>query len=219
MYDEPFVSTHDGIMDSYKQLPNGEGYWWKEWINETFIKVLRIKMNDMLELDRDESQFHVICLGQRNLATTFMEHLEHTYFPPMSDINDEFSFRLFKWEDLDWVICSVPIAKANTCYLAASAVGCRLANGVPHIIGIANTGKGVVNTRESLEGELPFGLKGVTETVFPLNNERTFTLEPDHQRPGPVLGGMGNFRPAPARKPPQEPDLLDIITARRKRKR
>ncbi len=79
--------------------------------------------------------------------------LEYDYFPPGTKSNDELFLRLINWEDMVWGIISIPKEKKELMERVASEIGLRIADGTPYLF---TNGK---------------------VKVFPLNNERAFTLE------------------------------------------
>lgn len=80
--------------------------------------------------------------------------LEHTYFPPGTDLNKDFIMRLINWEGIIWSIVSIPKTEISLMEEVAAKNGLRLAEGIPHI----------------------FSQKGTK--AFPIkDNERIFTLE------------------------------------------
>lgn len=83
----------------------------------------------------------------------FAVRLEHEYYPPGSDMNNDFCLRMFEWEDMKWIIVSVPKTEMDILKKVAHECGLKIADGVPTVFG-----------------------SGKIET-FPINNERVFTLE------------------------------------------
>lgn len=80
--------------------------------------------------------------------------LEHTYFPPGSDINKDFIMRLVNWEGTIWSIVSIPKTEIDLMKKVAAKNGLRLAKGTPQMF--------------TQGGKKPFPIK---------DNERIFTLE------------------------------------------
>jgi hypothetical protein len=79
--------------------------------------------------------------------------LENTYFKPGTTRNDLFVMRIIEWEELTWVMVSIPISDKGLMEKAAQVSGLRVADGVPTM------------------------LQGGGVSHFPVSNERVFTLE------------------------------------------
>lgn len=82
-----------------------------------------------------------------------VQTLEHAYYKPGTPRNNLFNLRIIKWEDITWVIVSIPITEKAKMESVAKVSGLRIANGVPMMI----------------------DSKG--RRRFPASNERVFTLE------------------------------------------
>jgi len=205
MYDEPLVLTHEILASTLGSLPNNHGFWYKE-IREEWTKVFKINPGMLEKLNDDLAWFHVVTMFQRPGACEFAQHLEFTHYPPHTPANDNFHYRVFKWEDLLWAILSVPVADANKAYVAASINNLRLVDGPPRMFEMDGV-HGIGSTRREITPH---------DKIFPLNNQQTFSLEQQHAERGPVPVMMGAVRYAP-KEQPREDNLLDAILKRRKR--
>lgn len=58
--------------------------------------------------------------------------LEHTYFPPGTDINKDFIMRLLNWEGIIWGIVSIPKTEIDLIKEVAEKNGLKLVSGTPH---------------------------------------------------------------------------------------
>lgn len=79
--------------------------------------------------------------------------LEYTYFLPGTVLNDEFQLTVVEWNDIGWVIVSIPLTKASLMETVAHQCGLRIADGIPMMI----TGEG--------------------SERFPFANKNTYVLE------------------------------------------
>jgi len=206
MYDEPLVLTHEILASTLDVLPNNHGLWYKE-IRDEWTKVLKINPGTIEKLNANLAWFHVVTMLDRPGACEFAQHLEFTHYAPHTPANDNFHYRVLKWEDLLWAIISVPRADANNAYVAASIHQLRLVNAPPRVfkMGLAT---GVAACSRAITDD---------DHVFPLNNRHTFSLEGESTGRGPVPVMMGRVREAPPDLP--KDNLLDLILKRRKRGR
>jgi hypothetical protein len=191
MYDDsPVRATREEAVLLLENLQNGLGYFIENGETDTDDEVhLFVKFDraDLVTLNHNSALFHVVVLTQRACAQAFGEELEHTHFPVGTPLNEEFQVRHFAWQDGLWTIFSVPVAKANLAYVAASAVGARLADGVPTLIDM-----GLVRGQGSMR-KAPEVFQGVpvqSVKVFPLCGKNVFTLEPMHSEKGPVMAAI-----------------------------
>lgn len=82
-----------------------------------------------------------------------IQMLEHTHYKPGTNRNHLFMMRLLDWQDMLWVIISIPIAEKVNMERVAQVNGLRVANGVPTMFA------------------------GGDVHHFPVSNDRIFTLE------------------------------------------
>lgn len=85
--------------------------------------------------------------------TDCMQTLEFKYFRPGTPRNELFNVRILEWEEIQWVIVSIPIKEKHLMERAAQVNRLRVADGVPTV----------------------FSGRGANQ--FPISNERVFTLE------------------------------------------
>ncbi|MCX6765762.1 MAG: hypothetical protein NT136_02275 [Candidatus Moranbacteria bacterium] len=85
--------------------------------------------------------------------------LEYTYFIPGTPSNDEFLLKAFKWEEIIWIMISIPKEKSHLMEKVATECGLRIVNRIPTLIG------------------------GGAADSFPANNDNVFTLENTPGRP------------------------------------
>lgn len=87
--------------------------------------------------------------GIRECFTT----LEYIHFPPGTALNDEFQLAVVEWNDIGWIIVSIPLTKASLMETVARQCGLRVADGIPMMV----TGEGFER--------------------FPFTNGNTYVLE------------------------------------------
>ncbi len=87
-----------------------------------------------------------------------MIKLEHTYYAPNTPRNQLFILRHVVWEDMPWIVVSIPIEERKNMEAVVNQEGLCVKDGVPTLF---------------TPGEIK---------RFPMDNERVFTLEniPDH---------------------------------------
>jgi hypothetical protein len=216
MHDEPLAIPGDQLSEVVSALPNDQGICLDVWETKHFCKVIKLNARRMAEWNADESKFHVVCMAIREIMCDYSQHIEKTYFPPMTEQNHDFKFSYYRWEDVVFIILTVPIDKRHLMFIGASDLNMRLADGVPHIISC-----GKAHNLGNWRKELPPVVRGMgidpsQITTFPLNSDRTYTLEPIYAAPGPHLAGMGTLKEAPL---PPKPTVIDEMLERFQRRK
>ncbi len=91
-------------------------------------------------------------------VTDCLQTLEHTHYPPDTPKNELFTLVILKWQEIEWVVASIPSNDHFHMASAARAHGLRVVRGKPMIL----TGDGVHS--------------------FPIEARRLYTLEntPSH---------------------------------------
>jgi hypothetical protein len=117
-------------------------------------------------LNDDTAHLFVVISLIRPQLWPFCESLEHGYYKPGTAENEKFKLYVTTWEGVRWAIVGIPLRERWVAERVAEQTGTRLADGVPHL------------------------LDGGAARSFPLKSRRTFTLEPRHDRPGPVVGDV-----------------------------
>ena len=109
----------------------------------------------MQEFMRNERFIHYVGMinPPRPGVSECITLLEHKHYQPKTPRNELFIMRLIDWNDIMWVIISIPIEEKNLMEAVADECGLRIADGIPTMI----SGGGVER--------------------FPISNERIFTLE------------------------------------------
>lgn len=85
--------------------------------------------------------------------------LEHTYFPPKTDMNKDFFFRILTWRKIIWAIVSIPITQSDLMEKIADKNGLELVPGTPIMFALGKKKR------------------------FPFKKERMFTLENKKSHP------------------------------------
>jgi hypothetical protein len=161
----------DFLMALMDSLSNDIGFCIVKPDPEHF-HVHKIVIDDLIQMSKDLTLYHVVSLYDRPGAAYFANYLEYTYFTPDTPENDLMNFITFRWEDHHWSILSVPIEYKYACETACEMANLRLADGVPIIMG--GNSLGIVasmrptSLSESLKDQVRF---------FPLNGPNVFTLE------------------------------------------
>jgi hypothetical protein len=106
----------------------------------------------LVELLDDEYLF-VFSMSIRPGALRFMHELEHTFFPPGTELNMKYSLIYVNWSQMMWIGVRIPLEMRTCADVTARRTGMRVANGVPTMIG----GGGIIQ--------------------FPLNGPHVYTLE------------------------------------------
>ena len=122
---------------------------------ERYSEAMETTDEEIQRLARDERLVHFAgtIIPPRVGVRLFVVKLEYFYFEPGTPRNDEFIFHVINWQDMNWVVVSIPKEYMELAKKVATEVGLRIADGVPHVI----TARQVY--------------------VFPMNTENVFTLE------------------------------------------
>jgi hypothetical protein len=189
---DPIHITKDMVGDLIATMPDNAGLRFiKDENHDTRIGL--VKLHELADLSQDTSKLFVVSMMMRTGAEYFFNHLEYTYFPPLTPENDEYDYLTFKWSGILWSICSIPIEKREFAENSAEEAKMKLANGVPFMIG-PEACRGIGATRpDHFEG------LGITEELskemstnwFPLNGETVFTLENTKKGDVNVYDGKG----------------------------
>lgn len=79
----------------------------------------------------------IICMTSRLGASLFIVKLEHTYYPPRTELNDLFQLKICKWPEKDpmyWFVVTVPEKDKDKVEIIALECGLKIASGIPMII-------------------------------------------------------------------------------------
>jgi len=80
------------------------------------------------------SKFYLVCLCLRNGTSQVMTRLEHFYYPPETEKNDEFELSISTWNEQMYAIIGIPIGDREICEKVVKMEGMRIADGVPTLI-------------------------------------------------------------------------------------
>ncbi len=164
----------DGLTKVIQSLPNGQGVQFvQEQItpdgrNPGVQQIALITSEDLRKLNDDLSRMHIISCELRVGDSAFFQSLEFDWFTPGTPLNDDFHYRIFKWQDLIWEIASVPIEKKEIVYETAKNCRMRIGDGVPHLFSGDSTGEDVIE------------VMGHKAHLFPLNCKTAYSLENAH---------------------------------------
>jgi hypothetical protein len=94
----------------------------------TFWRALRARA-------RDPSLFHIVACSARPGVFAYVVSLENTYFPPsIPKRNHQFQLHVGNWEDLAWIIVSIPADKRRFAERTAARTDMRLCDAIPCFI-------------------------------------------------------------------------------------
>jgi len=120
-----------------------------------------VTLEDVAEFVRDPRNIHYLgmIVPPRPGVRLFCTRLEYKHYIPGTVRNELFKIALINWEDIIWMLISIPKGDAPLAGKIAEECGLRFADGVPTII----ASEGIVQ--------------------FPVNESNLFTLEniPGHR--------------------------------------
>lgn len=135
-------------------------------------------LQDFIKLGHRFPRLFIPVLTSRLGGYIWMVRLEHTHYGPGTDANKDFQVCRLLWQDLDWLLVSIPATDKPLAEDIAGRVGMRLADGVPTLI-----------QRTQLTGvpAVVVGSQRLTDLavsdVFPCSGLNTWTLENDNRNP------------------------------------
>lgn len=150
MFDSPEI-TSDKIPDLITKLKNNEALAILTLNGELIVR--HEGQSDLETLNRDVKKLHLVSLETRPGAPLFSAILENSYYQPETYRNSLFELRYLSWEDLIWMVISIPLGEWQNAFKASLVSQMRLADGFPLL------------------------LSGEDEKKFPLHHRNTWTLE------------------------------------------
>jgi hypothetical protein len=166
----------DQIGDILDAIPENHGILFTK--KDADMLLWGIKPEALNNVPKD--YIHCVGLATRPFVKYFCTYLEHVHFTPGEPINDEYQFRMIRWQGLVWTVCSIPLSKKHLCYEVAKEAKLKLANGIPFKTGI------ILGARRP---ELTKTIPSELIKWFPINGENVFTLE--NLDGNPIYEGMG----------------------------
>jgi len=169
-------STWGDVNEIIHKLPNDRGIRFEKITSGDF-KVSAFGVDDLVKLSKDEKLFHAVCDAKRPGAEYYFQYLEYTYFTPTTPENEEYEYRLFKWDEMYYAIGSIPINKMRFVQETAAVASLKAQMGaVPF-----STGRGFLQIRGALNPEKTkegqFAEVKDLISWFPLNCKQMCTLE------------------------------------------
>jgi len=128
-------------------------------------KVTKETFAEVHDLGKNLVMFHLIALTNRIGAEKYLAEIEHTYFPPTTPANEQFTMRWIKWNELLWTITTVPMESSLCFFDVAPKYNFSINPGSPLMLGA-----GVDMTYQSK-------IDGVTMSGFPLAGVTVYTIE------------------------------------------
>ena len=131
-----------------------------------------ISFEEIQEIGEREKLIHHVAMATRSGVRLFSVALEYRHYFPCTPKNDEFFLFTVSWRGLIWLIVSVPEGEREIANKVAEQVGLRVANGVPFFFTDPGTGIQACGAMRPNNDD-----EEIVNEWFPLNDERTFTLE------------------------------------------
>ena len=150
--------------------------WWKFTDNETIVATGQSLDEYLASLGAE--YMHIIALATRpRFVAGFCMTLEHVHFPPGTSANERFHMTGVLWENVPWLVVSIPGEYDEVARKLLQQCGLILVKGRPAI-----TDTGVVITIAPDVRSLPpvplFGSSRLEDcSLFPINRDDVFTVE------------------------------------------
>lgn len=90
---------------------------------------------DFFSFTKDERLIHYVCMAMRPGIEELSTRLEHTHYKPLTPRNDLLHIRVLLWNDIHWIVISIPSEDKQLLESMAGSCGMRVVNGVPVILG------------------------------------------------------------------------------------
>ena len=140
----------DALPELLKSMGNGSALLMHDDDGQAMVTAYKPNnIGDLIE----EGFLYITAMALRPGALRFYHELEHTFFPPRSPLNMEFSAFHMLWQDMYWIGCRIPIQKRDCAEIIARKTGMHIADGIPTIV------------------------TGGSFAKFPLDGPTVFTLE------------------------------------------
>lgn len=150
------------------------------------IVAMKVNLDEMLELAKDQTKAHAIVQADRPGGEFFAQYLEQTHFTPDTPANQEYEYRLFRWEKMMYSIMSIPVEKKHLFAEAAKESKLKVQDAIPLTFGMVRA-----STRPDRFDDRWWGGKTPPEEEynevkkdlkwFPLDSPTTCTLESDDE--------------------------------------
>jgi hypothetical protein len=115
---------------------------------------------------------HIIGMYDRPGVLLFSNELEHRYFwPPGSVLNDRLRVHRCLWENMEWLICSIPRKVQRFGPKVAQKLGLQLAEGFPTVLEIQAEHLIKAKTKREIVGRSDWA------KPFPIHGDNVFTIE------------------------------------------
>jgi hypothetical protein len=110
---------------------------------------------ELRRFSSDERFIHFVGMAKprRPGVNLFAIKLEHWYFPPDTEKNNDFILHIIEWQNMTWMVISIPREYMDLAKKIAAKSGLRIADGIPTII-----------TSKRIQ-------------PFPMDSDNVFTLE------------------------------------------
>ena len=161
----------------------------KEMTNRGFTATTE---EELRRFSNDERFIHFVSMStpRRPGVMLFAIKLEYRYFPPGTERNDDFVLHVINWQNMIWMLVSIPRECMSLAKKIAAESGLRIVDGIPTII--------------TPEGTQP----------FPMGSDNVFALE---NVPGHAVYGheFGEIEKLLAQENEEITEILDDFLSRR----
>lgn len=82
----------------------------------------------------DPDWFHVVCMVSRPGTILFIRKLELEHYRPSTPRNNLYNLVDIDWEDLKWIVISIPLNERHLADKVAKECGMAFSDGIPHMI-------------------------------------------------------------------------------------
>lgn len=95
---------------------------------------IRVDPGVLRTLDEDQSLFHIVNVVARPGVSLFSTHLEHSHYVPHTARNRDFQHHIIVWEEMPFLLISIPLRDRGLVDASAAFAGLRLVDVVPAVI-------------------------------------------------------------------------------------
>jgi len=119
---------------------------------------------ELRRFSNDERFIHFVSMStpRRPGVMLFAIKLEYRYFPPGTERNDDFVLHVINWQNMIWMLVSIPRECMSLAKKIAAESGLKIVDGIPTIITPGKTqpfpiGSDNVFTLENIPGHAVYG--------------------------------------------------------------
>lgn len=142
---------------------------------DEYVKITASTDEELAALNLKTNKLNLIWPFMRADLTKAMMAVEEMYYPPDTERNDLYEYRVYEWKTLPFCISTMPWEDVRTIKLYLKYRGVRFNDGPPCMVKEQDY---IALANFKPEDAIRHGKNVVA--VFPLNNNKSFGIQPDN---------------------------------------